>query len=88
MESADHDMETLGSSSTIFKLILVIFCFEEIWLDETSNKLLEISLLLEQSKERLDETLKRIDGIKQDYTEQGFARLSIQENICHFGWKS
>ena len=81
MESADHDMETLGSSSLIFKLILFIFCFEEIWLDETSNKLLEISLLLEQSKERLDETLKRIDGIKQDYTEQGFARLSIQENI-------
>ena len=81
MESADHDMETLGISSLIFKLILFIFCFEEIWLDETSKKLLEISLLLEQSKERLDETLKRIDGIKQDYTEQGFARLSIQENI-------
>ena len=81
MESADHDMETLGSSSLIFKLILVIFCFEEIWLDETSNKLLEISLLYEQSTECQDETLQRVADIKQDYNDRGFARLPIQENM-------
>ena len=36
---------------------------------------------MEQSLERLDETLKHIEEIKQDYKDQGFARLSIQENI-------
>ena len=57
------------------------YFFLEVWLDEASNKLLEISLLFEQSIERLDETLNRIAEIKQDYNDQGFARLSIQENI-------
>ena len=59
----------------------LLLCFVEVWLDETSNKLLEMSLLLEQSLERLDETLQHIEEIKQDYDHQGFARLSIQENI-------
>ena len=74
--SGDHDMETLGSHS--FKVLLILYFFVEVWLDETSNKLLEISLLYEQSTECQDETLQRVADIKQDYHDRGFARLSIQ----------
>ena len=82
MEPVDQDMESLGSQSVSHHLPHLLFlCFLEVWLDETSNKLLEMSLLLEQFIERLDETVKRIDEIKQDYSERGFARLSIQEKI-------
>ena len=77
--SGDHDMETLGSQS--FKVLLISYFFVEVWLDETSNKLLEISLLYEQSTECQDETLlQRVADIKQDYND-GFARLSIQEKM-------
>ena len=76
--SGDHDMETLGSQS--FKVLLISYFFVEVWLDETSNKLLEISLLYEQSGCQ-DETLQRVADIKQDYNDRGFARLSIQENM-------
>ena len=58
-----------------------LMSFLEVWLDDTSNELLQISLLCEQSTEELDDTIKRLKEIKEDYNNRGFARLSVQESI-------
>ena len=55
--------------------------FIEDWLDQTSNELLQVSLLCERSIEQLGDSLQRLQDIKKEYNDRGFARLSVQENI-------
>ena len=79
-ESDNKEMEILGRPFSIFSCPPSPFFLED-WLDQTSNELLQISLLCERSIEQLDDSLQRLQDIKEDYRDRGFARLSVQESI-------